>query len=68
MEWISVIKDLPVISTAVLVWAPEYILKVRIGYYDPVHGSSENQWIDGNYISMRVTHWMPLPNSPVSSD
>ena len=75
-EW-QPIETAPTDGTYVLLFFPDYIHKVWIGYYEISehfsHGkcvSSNKYWsVIGSIFSSakesHPTHWMPLPNAPV---
>ena len=57
-EWVSVDERLPEESlNSVLGWDEYRERCVFVQYY-------KGEWILGNHESVKVTHWMPLPQPP----
>ena len=57
MEWIKVTDRLPEIEEEVLMWDSNYL---SIG-----HLATFGEWVNCEYMSKYVTHWMPLPELPL---
>jgi hypothetical protein len=60
MEWINISDQLPPKESQLLAWNGHYI---DVVYYDGI----KTQTLDaGDWNDAQITHWMPLPNPPIS--
>lgn len=58
LKWISVEDRLPPVSELVIAWTPEYEALIA----DRTTSNPDHGWS----CMGKVTHWMPMPEAPVS--